>query len=120
MKLLKAQDDPLLHSLLTTNPLAAQVHVVFLSDINHEKLSVYLSQYRKMQGGFDKLIGLRPSGWTYKPEKTSDKAPLTVAKIIEREKQRKFSPAGMIPQRDSKPGCLAYGVPYSEHSSMFE
>lgn len=129
MSLLRAQDDPLLHSLLTANPWEAQVHVVFLSDINQEKLALYRSKYlvppiplpgQKVHKAFTHLIGLRPTGWTYRPEATSDKTAPTVKKILEREEKRKFSPAGMVKQRDSTRECLAYGVPYSEHSSMFE
>lgn len=119
MALLKAQDDPLLQSMLTSDPLEAQVHVTDLFGIKHEFLSNYLSKWRNHPNGFTRLIGLRPTGWTYKPEGVIDKNS-TIAKVLEREKRRKFSPAGMYPQRDSTTQCLAFGVPYSEHSSFYE
>lgn len=64
-------------------------------------------------------IGLRPTGWTYKPTGNEDKNP-TVPKIIANAQRRDYSPAFLMPQRDSTDRCQAYGVPYSEHSSMFE
>jgi DNA cross-link repair 1A protein len=77
-------------------------------------------------------------GWTYRSE-SKDKLP-SIAKILQIEQQRKFSPAGLCesasgtlrkramidpvsladPQRDSTPLTMAFGVPYSEHSSFFE
>ncbi|GAA5931232.1 hypothetical protein JCM1841_000868 [Sporobolomyces salmonicolor] len=119
-ELFLAQDDADLHSLLTEDPLEAQVHVGYLSDISRESLQDYLGQYKapRVAGGFTKLIGLRPTGWTYRSE-TKDKLP-TIARILQMEQQRKFSPAGLYPQRDSTPQCMAFGVPYSEHSSFFE
>ncbi|KPV77574.1 uncharacterized protein RHOBADRAFT_24085 [Rhodotorula graminis WP1] len=115
-----AQDDPDLHSLLTDDPLAGQVHVGWLRDINREVMSDYLAKYKapRVEGGFTKMIGLRPTGWTYRSE-TKDKVP-SIPKILALEQQRKFSPAGLYPQRDSTPMCMAFGVPYSEHSSFFE
>ncbi|GJN89662.1 hypothetical protein Rhopal_002649-T1 [Rhodotorula paludigena] len=115
-----AQDDPELHALLTEDPLAAQVHVGGLRDITREAMSDYLAMWKapRVEGGFTKMIGLRPTGWTYRSE-TKDKMP-SIAKILQIEQQRKFSPAGLYPQRDSTPMCMAFGVPYSEHSSFFE
>ncbi|GAA5970669.1 hypothetical protein JCM11641_007395 [Rhodosporidiobolus odoratus] len=115
-----AQDDPDLHSLLTDDPLEAQVHVGWLSDISREALQEYLGKYsaKRVEGGFTKVIGLRPTGWTYRAE-TKDKNP-SIPKILALEQQRKFSPAGLYPQRDSTPLTMAFGVPYSEHSSFFE
>ncbi|GAA5960011.1 hypothetical protein JCM21900_004022 [Sporobolomyces salmonicolor] len=119
-ELFLAQDDADLHSLLTEDPLEAQVHVGYLSDISRESLQDYLGRYKapRVAGGFTKLIGLRPTGWTYRSE-TKEKLP-TIARILQMEQQRKFSPAGLYPQRDSTPQCMAFGVPYSEHSSFFE
>ncbi|GAA5821896.1 hypothetical protein JCM3770_002650 [Rhodotorula araucariae] len=115
-----AQDDPDLHALLTDDPLAAQVHVGGLRDITREAMSDYMAKWKapRVQGGFTKMIGLRPTGWTYRSE-TKDKFP-SIPKILQLEQQRKFSPAGLYPQRDSTPQIMAFGVPYSEHSSFFE
>ncbi|GAA5841480.1 hypothetical protein JCM11251_007155 [Rhodosporidiobolus azoricus] len=117
---LLAQDDPDLHALLTDDPLEAQVHLGGLRDIAREQLQEYLGRYnaKRVDRGFTKVIGLRPTGWTYRSE-SKDKAP-SIAKILQLEQQRKFSPAGLYPQRDSTPLTMAFGVPYSEHSSFFE
>jgi DNA cross-link repair 1A protein len=171
--ILEAQDDPELHALLTRKPLEAQVHVCWLQNINRDAMSDYLAQFssKKLEGGFTKVIGLRPTGesklcnvssdlplarlaylplhpgWTYKGESSRGEQTPTVARILERERARTFSPAGMCkaifisfslryrpgrvarvltvrapsdPQRDSTSTCLGYGVPYSEHSSFYE
>ncbi|EGU12908.1 putative DNA repair protein Pso2/Snm1 [Rhodotorula toruloides ATCC 204091] len=115
-----AQDDPDLHALLTEDPLEAQVHIGGLRDITREAMQEYLAKFKapRIEGGFTKMIGLRPTGWTYRSE-TKDKYP-SIPKILQIEQQRKFSPAGLYPQRDSTPITMAFGVPYSEHSSFFE
>ncbi|KWU47380.1 DRMBL-domain-containing protein [Rhodotorula sp. JG-1b] len=109
-----AQDDPDLHALLTEDPLEAQVHIGGLRDITREVMQDYLGKYKapRIENGFTKMIGLRPTGWTYRSE-SKDKLP-SIAKILQIEQQRKFSPA------DSTPLTMAFGVPYSEHSSFFE
>ncbi|BGP15133.1 hypothetical protein JCM10213_005406 [Rhodosporidiobolus nylandii] len=115
-----AQDDPELHALLTDDPLRAQVHVGGLRDITRDAMQEYLGKLhaKRVEGGFTSMIGLRPTGWTYRSE-SKDKYP-SIAKILQLEQQRKFSPAGLYPQRDSTPQTMAFGVPYSEHSSFFE
>ncbi|GAA5927294.1 DNA cross-link repair protein [Sporobolomyces koalae] len=115
-----AQDDPDLHSLLTDDPLEAQVHVGWLQSIQRDAMLEYLAKYKapRCPGGFTKMIGLRPTGWTYRSE-SKDKFP-SIPKILQLEQSRKFSPAGLYPQRDSTALCMAFGVPYSEHSSFFE
>ena len=64
LSILQAQDDPELHALITRDPLEAQVHVCWLQDIKHDALADYLGKYSagRMEGGFTKLIGLRPTG----------------------------------------------------------
>ncbi|GAA5861225.1 hypothetical protein JCM3774_002233 [Rhodotorula dairenensis] len=115
-----AQDDPDLHALLTEDPLEAQVHIGGLRDITRDVMQDYLGKFKapRVEYGFTKMIGLRPTGWTYRSE-SKDKLP-SIAKILQIEQQRKFSPAGLYPQRDSTPLTMAFGVPYSEHSSFFE
>lgn len=115
-----AQDDPVLHSLITRDPYEAQVHIVYLQEIKKDDLATYLQTYSTGPGAFTNLIGLRPTGWTYAGSgKKMEKNP-SVERILQREGERVYSPAGMIPQKDSTKTCLGFGVPYSEHSSMFE
>ncbi|KAK4057979.1 DNA cross-link repair protein PSO2/SNM1 [Microbotryomycetes sp. JL221] len=120
LSIMLAQDDSELHSMLTREPLEAQVHMVWLQEIKSDSLSDYLGQYhaKHVKGGFTRLIGLRPTGWTYKNE-SKEKNP-TISKILERESKRNFSSSGLYPQRDSTWRCLAFGCPYSEHSSFYE
>jgi len=63
-ELFVAQDDPDLHSLLTDDPLEAQVHVGWLQSIQREAMLEYLARYKapRCEGGFTKMIGLRPTG----------------------------------------------------------
>ena len=71
-----AQDDPDLHSLLTDDPLAGQVHVGWLRDINREVMSDYLAKYKapRVEGGFTKMIGLRPTGQSSLARRSSSHA----------------------------------------------
>lgn len=59
-----AQDDPDLHALLTEDPLEAQVHIGGLRDITREVMQDYLGKYKapRIDNGFTKMIGLRPTG----------------------------------------------------------
>lgn len=63
-ELFLAQDDPDLHALLTDDPLEAQVHVGWLSSIARDAMLEYLAKYKapRCPGGFNKMIGLRPTG----------------------------------------------------------
>lgn len=70
---------------------------------------------RRVLTSLNAVIGLRPTGWTFKSEGPEDKLP-SIAKTLARDSKRGFSPAYLYPQRDSTERCQAYGVPYSEHS----
>ena len=48
--------------MLTSDPLAAGVHLVPLGGIASDKLRVYVESFK---GYFSKAIGFRPTGWTY-------------------------------------------------------
>ena len=48
--------------MLTDNPREACVHVVPLGSISTERLKGYADNWRDT---FTKVIGLRPTGWTY-------------------------------------------------------
>ena len=60
--ILRCQSDPELHALLTTDPLAAGVHLVPLAVIASDRLKAYMERWK---GHFTKAIGFRPTGWTY-------------------------------------------------------
>ncbi|RXW23969.1 hypothetical protein EST38_g1861 [Candolleomyces aberdarensis] len=60
--ILKCQEDPELHSLLTSNPLDASVHLLPLGMITSDKLPEYLEKFKSK---FTKVVGFRPTGWTY-------------------------------------------------------
>jgi DNA cross-link repair 1A protein len=104
-----------LHSLLTRNPLEASVHVTNLFAIKQDTLSDYLDQFT---GHFDRIIGFRPTGWSFKSGKSSGDAP-SVAKTIS-DLSRSSMPTALYPQRGSTERCQMYSVCYSEHSSFSE
>lgn len=59
--ILRCQDDPELHSLLTSDPLEGCVHLVPLQHINSDKIGDYLAQFK---GEYTRVVGFRPTGWT--------------------------------------------------------
>ncbi|KAF8420371.1 DNA repair metallo-beta-lactamase-domain-containing protein [Tirmania nivea] len=103
-------ESPLLTSLLTSDPLAAQVHMVPLMEIRPDVFSEYLTPLRPAAGGqFTRMIGFRPAGWTYKPAKGTALPP-----------EPPFTPVDLAPARGSTDVSACYAVPYSEHSSFRE
>jgi DNA cross-link repair 1A protein len=60
--ILRCQSDPELHTLLTTDPLSAGVHLVPLSIITSDRLKTYMDRFKK---SYSRAIGFRPTGWTY-------------------------------------------------------
>ncbi|GAA98088.1 uncharacterized protein L969DRAFT_102230 [Mixia osmundae IAM 14324] len=114
-KLFSCMDDPELHAMLTKDPFEAQVHVTNLFAIKRETLEEYLEQFSRY---FTKIIGIRGTGWTFRPDATEEKMP-SVARVVAKGSMP-FTPAYLYPQRDSTERYQAYGVPYSEHSSFYE
>lgn len=118
--MLSCQDDPVLHSLLTRDPLAASVHLVPLGSLNSDKIGDYLAQFK---GHFSRVIAFRPTGWTYSPTAGSEEnVNMTPAlgPLIAKQQARTFTAANLSPMRNSTRQCTLYGVPYSEHSSFVE
>ncbi|KAF8159562.1 DNA repair metallo-beta-lactamase-domain-containing protein [Crassisporium funariophilum] len=114
--ILKCQADPELDLLLTANPMDAIVHVVPLSTITTDRLQIYLNRFKD---SYDKVIGFRPTGWTYTQPAGTNQLP-TVASILSRSSQKDFTYADLQRSAKSPSSILLYGVPYSEHSSFYE
>ncbi|KZT51302.1 DRMBL-domain-containing protein [Calocera cornea HHB12733] len=114
--LLMAQDDPELHSMLTSDPYTCQVHLLPLQNISVERMQDYLAHFK---GLFDRVLGFRPTGWTYVPPAGTDTMP-DVSRVIVRDQRRVFDETGLKPMRGASMQYMLYGVPYSEHSSFFE
>ncbi|KAG1792628.1 DRMBL-domain-containing protein [Suillus plorans] len=114
--ILRCQNDPELHALLTKDPNEAGVHVVPLGMIVSDKLEAYVQRFK---GTYSRVVGFRPTGWTYTPPSGSDLSP-PISSIISRGQSRPFTHADLKPMQKSTFAVQMYGVPYSEHSSFFE
>ncbi|RAL04645.1 DNA cross-link repair protein PSO2 [Aspergillus ibericus CBS 121593] len=111
-------EDTELSSLLTDNPLEAQVHMQTLFEIRAETLADYLDS---MKPHFKRVVGFRPTGWTYRPPagRILDNPPVSVV-LNSAHWKTPFSCRELVPQRGSTRESACYGVPYSEHSSFRE
>ncbi|KAJ7105479.1 DNA cross-link repair protein pso2/snm1 [Mycena crocata] len=114
--ILRCQPDPELHALLTTDPLKADVHILPLGMISLDKLQLYLERFK---GAFTKVVGFRPTGWTYSPPAGTVQSP-TIASVISHAQQKTFTYANLRPARSTSTALQLIPVPYSEHSSFFE
>ncbi|KAJ7117736.1 DNA repair metallo-beta-lactamase-domain-containing protein [Mycena epipterygia] len=114
--ILRCQPDPELHALLTADPLAADVHILPLGMISLEKLQLYLERFK---GIFTKVVGFRPTGWTFSPPAGAVQSP-TIASVIAQTQQKTFTAANLRPTRSTSAALQLFPVPYSEHSSFFE
>ncbi|KAG9051907.1 hypothetical protein FS842_010848 [Serendipita sp. 407] len=111
----QTSSDPELLTMIGNDPLRCGVHVRPLSDITSEGLLEYLDHWK---GRWKKVVGFRPTGWTYTPPVGSDMSNLQI--IIQRDQKRTYNWAHLKPMRSSTSSVMIYGVPYSEHSSFFE
>ncbi|KAL5002984.1 cytochrome P450-domain-containing protein [Aspergillus recurvatus] len=111
-------EDPELSSLLTDDPLQAQVHMQTLFEIRAETLCDYLDS---MKPHFTRVIGFRPTGWTYRPPagRTLENPPVSTV-LHSTHWKTPFSLRDLTPQRGSTRESACFGVPYSEHSSFRE
>ncbi|KAI1083165.1 DRMBL-domain-containing protein [Whalleya microplaca] len=119
--------DPELAALMTSDPLAAQVHMQMIMEIRAETLQDYLASYRPH---FTRIVGFRPSGWNFRnPASTAGNgvpanvAPGTIptAQVLHGPAWRtRFRAADFVAQRGSTRDAMCFGVPYSEHSSFRE
>lgn len=144
-KIIAQLGDPELTALLTSDPLAAQVHMQMLMEIRAETLADYLDGYRPH---FSRVVGFRPSGWNYRPSPSNGGAGLaqlqgvagagamgsgknvtanlppgslpTVQLLHGPGWRTRFGKKDLVPQRGSGRESMCFGVPYSEHSSFRE
>ncbi|KIR42093.1 DNA cross-link repair 1A protein [Cryptococcus deuterogattii 99/473] len=114
--ILLCQTDPELHSMLTSDPIEAQVHLLPLGNIQLDRLQSYLTLFYPH---FDRVLGFRPTGWSYSPPAGTDMLP-DVNTVIRRDQARRFGEQDLKTMRGSSRNFMMYGVPYSEHSSFFE
>ena len=113
-----ALKDVELNKRLTSDPLAASVHMTPLFEIRAETLSEYLETYG---GHFSRAVGFRPSGWNYRPPGSrSTEAPTVQQVLYSPGWKSNYSMKNLYPQRGSSSKAAVYGVPYSEHSSFRE
>ncbi|WEW58661.1 DNA cross-link repair protein PSO2/SNM1 [Emydomyces testavorans] len=111
-------EDSELSSLLTNDPLEAQVHMQSLMEIRADTLSDYLASFRPH---FTHVVGFRPTGWNYRPPAglVTDNPP--VSRVLHSETWKaRFTIEDLVPQRGSNKHSSCFGVPYSEHSSFRE
>ncbi|POR30877.1 DNA cross-link repair protein pso2/snm1 [Tolypocladium paradoxum] len=124
MKLCKQLDDPELASLLTSNPVEAQVHMQSLMEIRAETLQDYLHSYRPH---FSRIVGFRPSGWNFRPGSgksvgaNASPSSIPTDQLLHGKSWRtRFGCKDFVAQRGSTKEAMCFGVPYSEHSSFRE
>ncbi|RJE19525.1 repair protein PSO2 SNM1 [Aspergillus sclerotialis] len=111
-------EDAELLSLLTDDPLEAQIHMQTMFEIRAETLGDYL---HSMKPAFSRVVGFRPTGWTYRPpaERMGDNPSVSTV-LYSDHWNTAFSARDLVPQRGSTRESACYGVPYSEHSSFRE
>lgn len=118
MRICKALEDEELNSLLTSNPLEAQVHMQMLMEIRAETLWEYLVGYKPH---FTRVVGFRPTGWSYRPPTSRFTENPAVSTVLHSEGWKsRFTMHDLTPQRGSTKEANCFGVPYSEHSSFRE
>lgn len=111
-------EDDELSSLLTDNPIEAQIHMQTLFEMRADTLADYLTS---MKPHFSRVVGFRPTGWTYRPPagRLLDNPPVS-AVLHSTQWQTPYTVKEIVPQRGSTRESACYGVPYSEHSSFRE
>ncbi|CAG8519753.1 10797_t:CDS:10 [Paraglomus brasilianum] len=111
-RLLACQENKELDCLLTNDPCEACVHVASMASIRQDLLVQYLDSLRPR---FSTVIGIRPTGWTYKP---TVEQPFHTTEVLLNTPPI-YSDASIKPTYTSSV-CQIFGVPYSEHSSFRE
>lgn len=110
-------DDPVLSSLLTGDPLQAQVHMQPMMEMRADTLANYLAPYKPR---FSRVVGFRPTGWNYRPPAGRTPSP-DVPDVLHSHLWRpRFDSTDLTAQRGSTAESTCFAVPYSEHSSFRE
>ncbi|KGO76019.1 DNA repair metallo-beta-lactamase [Penicillium italicum] len=111
-------EDPELSAMLTSNPHEAQVHMQTLFEIRAETLADYLDG---LKPHFSRVVGFRPTGWTYRPPAGRLVQNPPVSTVLHGEHWKSpYTSQDLTPQRGSTRESACFGVPYSEHSSFRE
>lgn len=118
MRICAALEDPELMSRMTDDPKEAQIHMQMLMEIRAETLQEYLNSYKPH---FSRIVGFRPSGWSYKPPVSRFTDSPSVATILNSNNWKSaYHMSELVPQRGSTREASCFAVPYSEHSSFRE
>jgi len=118
MRICRALEDAELNEFLTSNPHEAQVHMQMLMEIRADTLHDYLVT---MRPHFHRVVGFRPTGWSYRPPGSRSTDNPTVSTVLHSEGWKsRFTMKDLVPQRGSTRESNCFGVPYSEHSSFRE
>ncbi|KAK5022415.1 DNA cross-link repair protein PSO2/SNM1 [Exophiala sideris] len=118
MRICQCLEDDELNSRLTRNPLEAQVHMQTLMEIRAETLHDYMMTYK---GHFGRVVGFRPTGWSYRPPTSRFTENPAVNTVLTSEGWKtRYTMRDLAPQRGSTRESNCFGVPYSEHSSFRE
>ncbi|KAJ5953055.1 DNA repair metallo-beta-lactamase [Penicillium vulpinum] len=111
-------EDPELSAMLTSNPHEAQVHMQTLFEIRADTLADYLDGFKPH---FSRVVGFRPTGWTYRPPAGRIVQNPSVSTVLHGEYWKSpYTSQDLTPQRGSMRESACFGVPYSEHSSFRE
>ncbi|CDK26167.1 unnamed protein product [Kuraishia capsulata CBS 1993] len=108
-----------LKDLLSSNPFECQVHLVSLN-----KFADLVSYFDQFSSKFEKIIGIKPTGWTYRSTKSSKwirdaKDDNEILKTIVGTKEE-ITVKNLEAQFKTSNLAQVYSVPYSEHSSFRE
>lgn len=99
--------------LLGEDPLKCQVHIVSMSDLSDENLSLMLDKYRPH---YTHIVAVKPTGWTFKTPRlksSSNESNIPLYQMV-----TTISKKGSLPRHKGRISLLE--VPYSEHSSYEE
>ncbi|KAI5995427.1 DRMBL-domain-containing protein [Pisolithus albus] len=114
--ILQCQNDRQLDDLITSDPLEGGVHLLPLGLVASDKLRSYVQRFK---GTFSRVVGFRPTGWTYSPPGGSNSS-LAIQTIISRSQATSFTYNDLQPSQKSSYDVQLFGIPYSEHSSFLE